>query len=47
MPIDQLQALFVEEAKKYDVFPLDPQFFERIDSRALTRPRWPRARSAR
>jgi len=26
-----LQAKFVEEAKKYDVFPLDPRFSERMD----------------
>jgi arylsulfatase A-like enzyme len=31
--LTQLQALFVEEAKKYDVFPLDPRFSERIDAR--------------
>jgi arylsulfatase len=31
--LKQLQALFVEEAKKYDVFPLDPRFAERIDPR--------------
>jgi Sulfatase len=28
-----LQALFLEEAKKYDVFPLDPRLSERLDSR--------------
>ena len=27
----ELQGLFVEEAKKYDVFPLDPRFSERFD----------------
>ena len=26
-----LQSLFLEEAKKYDVFPLDPRFSERMD----------------
>jgi arylsulfatase A-like enzyme len=31
--LKELQALFVEEAKKYDVFPLDPRFSERIDPR--------------
>jgi arylsulfatase A-like enzyme len=31
--LKELQALFVEEAKKYDVFPLDSRFSERIDSR--------------
>jgi arylsulfatase len=31
--LKQLQALFVEEAKKYDVFPLDSRMSERIDSR--------------
>jgi arylsulfatase len=30
--LKQLQALFVEEAKKYDVFPLDPRFAERLPS---------------
>ena len=34
--LKQLQALFVEEAKKYDVFPLDPRFAERIDPRNRT-----------
>jgi arylsulfatase len=34
--LKQLQALFVEEAKKYDVFPLDPRFSERIDPRNRT-----------
>lgn len=29
----ELQAKFVEEAKKYDVFPLDPRFTERMDPR--------------
>jgi arylsulfatase len=29
----QLQALFVEEARKYDVFPLDPRMAERLDPR--------------
>jgi arylsulfatase A-like enzyme len=29
----ELQALFLEEAKKYDVFPLDPRLSERLDSR--------------
>jgi arylsulfatase A-like enzyme len=28
-----LQAKFIEEAKKYDVFPLDPRFSERFDPR--------------
>jgi len=28
-----LQASFLEEAKKYDVFPLDPRFSERMDPR--------------
>ena len=32
----ELQALFVEEAKKYDVFPLDSRFSERIDPRNRT-----------
>jgi arylsulfatase len=32
----QLRALFVDEAKKYDVFPLDPRFSERIDPRNRT-----------
>jgi arylsulfatase A-like enzyme len=27
----ELQGLFLEEAKKYDVFPLDPRFSERLD----------------
>lgn len=27
----ELQAKFIEEAKKYDVFPLDPRFTERFD----------------
>lgn len=27
----ELQGLFLEEAKKYDVFPLDPRFSERFD----------------
>ena len=31
--LKELQALFVEEAKKYDVFPLDPRLSERLDSR--------------
>jgi hypothetical protein len=31
--LKQFQALFVEEAKKYDVFPLDSRFSERIDPR--------------
>jgi arylsulfatase A-like enzyme len=31
--LKELQALFLEEAKKYDVFPLDPRFSERIDPR--------------
>jgi arylsulfatase A-like enzyme len=34
--LKQLQALFVEEAKKYDVFPLDSRFSERIDPRNRT-----------
>jgi arylsulfatase len=29
--LKELQARFVEEAKKYDVFPLDPRFSERLD----------------
>jgi arylsulfatase len=29
--LKQLQAKFIEEAKKYDVFPLDPRFSERMD----------------
>jgi len=29
--LKELQAKFVEEAKKYDVFPLDPRFSERFD----------------
>jgi len=29
----ELQALFVEEARKYDVFPLDSRMAERLDSR--------------
>ncbi len=31
--LKELQALFLEEAKKYDVFPLDPRLGERLDSR--------------
>jgi arylsulfatase len=31
--LKQLQVLFVEEAKKYDVFPLDSRFAERTDVR--------------
>jgi arylsulfatase len=31
--LKELQALFLEEAKKYDVFPLDPRLSERLDSR--------------
>jgi arylsulfatase A-like enzyme len=31
--LTELQALFIEEAKKYDVFPLDPRLAERLDSR--------------
>jgi arylsulfatase len=31
--LDQLRKLFIEEAKKYDVFPLDPRFSERMDPR--------------
>ena len=34
--LKQLRALFVEEAKKYDVFPLDSRFSERIDPRNRT-----------
>lgn len=34
--LKQLQALFVEEAKKYEVFPLDSRFSERIDARNRT-----------
>ena len=29
--LKELQAVFIEEAKKYDVFPLDPRFSERMD----------------
>ena len=29
--LKELQATFLEEAKKYDVFPLDPRFAERFD----------------
>ena len=29
--LKELQAKFLEEAKKYDVFPLDPRFAERMD----------------
>jgi arylsulfatase A-like enzyme len=29
--LKQLQKMFVQEAKKYDVFPLDPRFAERLD----------------
>jgi arylsulfatase len=29
--LKELQSRFVEEAKKYDVFPLDPRFSERMD----------------
>ena len=29
--LKELQAKFLEEAKKYDVFPLDPRFSERMD----------------
>jgi arylsulfatase len=29
--LKELQAKFVEEAKKYDVYPLDPRFSERMD----------------
>ena len=31
--LKELQAQFLEEAKKYDVFPLDPRFSERFDPR--------------
>ncbi len=31
--LKELQTLFVEEAKKYDVLPLDPRLAERLDSR--------------
>jgi arylsulfatase len=31
--LKELQAVFVEEAKKYDVFPLDSRMAERLDSR--------------
>lgn len=31
--LKELQALFMEEAKKYDVFPLDPRLAERLDPR--------------
>jgi len=29
--LQELKAKFIEEAKKYDVFPLDPRFSERLD----------------
>ena len=29
--LKELQAMFLEEAKKYDVLPLDPRFAERLD----------------
>ena len=31
--LKELQSLFLEEAKKYDVFPLDPRLSERLDPR--------------
>ncbi len=31
--LKELQARFLEEARKYDVFPLDPRFSERFDPR--------------
>jgi hypothetical protein len=31
--LKELQSLFLEEAKKYGVFPLDPRLAERLDSR--------------
>ena len=31
--LKELQAVFLEEAKKYNVFPLDPRMAERLDSR--------------
>ena len=31
--LKKLQAKFLEEARKYDVFPLDPRFSERFDPR--------------
>jgi arylsulfatase len=31
--LQELQSLFMEEAKKYDVFPLDPRLAERLDPR--------------
>ena len=31
--LKELQAVFVAEAKRYDVFPLDPRMSERLDSR--------------
>src|SRR5262249_26077210 len=34
--LKELQALFVEEAKKYNVFPLDSRFSERIDPKYRT-----------
>src|SRR5262249_4207661 len=34
--LKELRALFVEEAKKYNVFPLDSRFSERIDPRYRT-----------
>ncbi|CAN5327342.1 arylsulfatase AtsD [soil metagenome] len=35
--LKELQTLFVEEAKKYDVFPLDARMAERLDSRNRVR----------
>ena len=34
--LKELQARFLEEAKKYDVFPLDPRFSERMDPKLRT-----------
>jgi arylsulfatase len=31
--LEELQGMFLEEARKYDVFPLDPRLSERLDSR--------------
>jgi arylsulfatase len=31
--LEEMQALFMEEAEKYDVFPLDPRLSERLDPR--------------
>ena len=34
--LSELKARFLEEAKKYDVFPLDPRFAERMDPKLRT-----------